>query len=88
MSVNAEAFTVIKLYRDCMRMADWIASKNGAQGAMMRQQIRQAFVSRKHLTDPQEIEAAKADARRGLSNLLFMEAQRMAAEEKDTKGDN
>lgn len=75
---------LLQLYRDCMRMADWIASKvrveesrasricntlavfvsmwvefecmqNGAQGAMIRQQIRQAFVSKKHLTNPEEV---------------------------------
>ncbi|KAL6770433.1 hypothetical protein ACKKBF_B31250 [Auxenochlorella protothecoides x Auxenochlorella symbiontica] len=83
MAVNAETFTVAKLYRDCLRMADWIATKNGSSGAGMREQIKQAFAKNKSLTDPVEIEAAKADARRGLSNLLFMEAQRMAKDQQD-----
>ncbi|KFM22528.1 GTPase Der [Auxenochlorella protothecoides] len=49
----------------------------------MREQIKQAFAKNKNLTDAVEIEAAKADARRGLSNLLFMEAQRMAKDQQD-----
>eukprot|EP00889_Picochlorum_renovo_P005596 jgi/Picre1/32626/NNA_007972.t1 len=78
--IDKSQFTVIKLYRDCLRLADYISTKGGNR-LVLRTQVREAFRKNKDETDPEEIEKQKDAAVRGLSNYMFFEAQRMAKEE-------
>lgn len=78
--LDKSQFTVIKLYRDCLRLADYISTQGGNR-RVLRDQVRQAFRKNKDETDPQKIEEQKEAAVRGLSNYMFHEAQRLAKEE-------
>ncbi|PSC70640.1 GTPase Der [Micractinium conductrix] len=70
---DKSSFSVIKLYRDCLRLADYISTQGGSR-AILRDQVRQAFKKNKEETDPQKIEEQKEAAIRGLSNYMFHEA--------------
>lgn len=83
--MSVSEFTVIKLYRDCLRLADYISLQGGNRQAL-RAQVRLAFRKNQHETDSKKIEEQKEAAIRGLSNYMFHEAQRMAKEEA-LKGD-
>ncbi|PRW61158.1 GTPase Der [Chlorella sorokiniana] len=82
--MSAKEFTVIKLYRDCLRLADYISTQGGSR-RVLRDQVRQAFKKNKDETDPQKIEEQKEAAVRGLSNYMFHEAQRLAKEERQQR---
>jgi len=55
-------------------------SVQGGNRIVLRTQVREAFRKNKEESDPEEIEKQKDAAIRGLSNYMFFEAQRMAAE--------
>mmetsp|Transcript_2449 Transcript_2449/g.7071 ORF Transcript_2449/g.7071 Transcript_2449/m.7071 type:complete len:91 (+) Transcript_2449:138-410(+) len=69
-------FSTLKLYRDALRLADYLSRKQGNR-AVLRDQVRQAFRTNMDETDPQKIEAMRKSAIQGLSNYMFYEAQRM-----------
>ncbi|DBA67257.1 TPA: hypothetical protein ACH3X2_001566 [Trebouxia sp. C0005] len=104
--VDKSAFTVTKLYRDCLRLADYVGTKGG-NAAIIKKQVQQQFQRNATETDPtkvrdfdcggrslrkfawtscplstavMQIVEQKDAAIRGLSNYMFMEAQRMAKE--------
>ncbi|KAK9823938.1 hypothetical protein WJX72_006512 [[Myrmecia] bisecta] len=77
---DKSAFSTLKLYRDCLRLADYISTKGGNR-AVLRQQVSEAFKKNRLETDPKQIEEQRDAAFRGLSNYMFHEAQRMAKEE-------
>ncbi|KAL3139781.1 hypothetical protein ABBQ38_004083 [Trebouxia sp. C0009 RCD-2024] len=77
--VDKSAFTVTKLYRDCLRLADYVGTKGG-NTAVIKKQVQQQFKRNASETDPTKIAEQKDAAIRGLSNYMFMEAQRMAKE--------
>ncbi|KAK9916359.1 hypothetical protein WJX75_001772 [Coccomyxa subellipsoidea] len=77
MQVDKAAFTVKRLYKDCLRLADYIGTQGGNR-AVLRQQVQVAFRKNVGETDPEKIEEQKQAAFRGLSNYMFHEAQRMA----------
>jgi hypothetical protein len=53
----------------------------GGNRATLREQVRIAFRRHQHEADPDKVLAAKKAAVRGLSNYMFIEAQRLAKEE-------
>lgn len=55
---------------------------------VLRAQVREAFKKNRDEQDPAEIEKQKDAAIRGLSNYMFYEAQRMAAESGEEGGGN
>ncbi|KAI3432687.1 hypothetical protein D9Q98_004230 [Chlorella vulgaris] len=85
--IEKSHFGVLKLYRDCLRLADYISTQGGSR-RVLREQVRQAFKKNKEESDPVKIEEQKEAAVRGLSNYMFHEAQRMAKEEVQKGNDN
>ncbi|KAK9803239.1 hypothetical protein WJX73_008478 [Symbiochloris irregularis] len=81
MQVDKSAFTVVKLYRDCLKLADYIGAKEGTNSKQLRSHVRQQFKRNLSETDPKKIEEQKDAAIRGLSNYMFHEASRMAKEQ-------
>jgi hypothetical protein len=83
-------FPVTKLYRDCLKLAEYIGSQSPANKAVVAQSlkrnIRTEFRRNQHETDPQKIDECKEAAVRGLSNYMFHEAQRMAKADSKGKG--
>eukprot|EP00803_Ostreobium_quekettii_P011599 evm.model.scf_778.4 EVM.evm.TU.scf_778.4 scf_778:35356-36108(-) len=79
--MNTEAIkatlTVPKLYRDCLRLAQYLGSKQGNTAALVSE-IQATFRKNKGEKDPDKIEAMKEAAIRGLMNYTFHEATRMA----------
>mmetsp|Transcript_11732 Transcript_11732/g.19925 ORF Transcript_11732/g.19925 Transcript_11732/m.19925 type:complete len:95 (-) Transcript_11732:504-788(-) len=67
----------VQLYRDCLRLVDYVSTKQGGL-ATLRQQVRSTFDANRNLTDPQAIDTAKEAAIRGLSNFFVHEAQVLA----------
>lgn len=65
--------TSIQLYRDCLRLVQHIAG-NSSKGQNIRRVLRMEFKKHKAVNDAEHIEALKANAVRGLSNYLMMEA--------------
>ncbi|GMH36206.1 hypothetical protein BSKO_04074 [Bryopsis sp. KO-2023] len=70
-------FTITKLYRDCLRTALHLGTKEGNTKALVAS-VRRSFRKHDGETDPQKIEKLKESAVRGLTNYLFLEAQKMA----------
>ncbi|CAM9473301.1 unnamed protein product [Hapterophycus canaliculatus] len=62
-----------RLYRDCLRLVDHIASKS-PKGQQLRLILRNEFKKNMSETDPVKIEALKGGAIRGLSNYLVHES--------------
>eukprot|EP00884_Botryococcus_braunii_P023462 jgi/Botrbrau1/97/Bobra.0022s0087.1 len=77
----AEQFTVIKLYRDCLRLADYIGARGGDRWAL-RRHVGSEFRKNAGETDPAKISDCKDAAVRGLANYMFHEAQRMVKDGK------
>ncbi|KAK9833207.1 hypothetical protein WJX74_010449 [Apatococcus lobatus] len=74
---DPRTFGVLKLFKDCLRLADYVGSQGGNQ-EVLKQQVRVQFRRHAGETDPQKIEEHKEAALRGLSNYMMHEAQRMA----------
>lgn len=81
MAHPAAAFHTLKLYRDCLRLAEHVGSKGGNTHAI-KKQIQLQFRKNAGEADPDKIIEQKEAAVRGLSNYMFVEAQRMAQEGK------
>eukprot|EP00898_Chlorokybus_atmophyticus_P008568 jgi/Chlat1/8712/Chrsp89S08085 len=79
--------SAIKLFRDCLRLADYIGRQTGNREAM-REQVVQAFRKNMGETDPLKVIEQKEAAVRGLSNFMVYEAQRLARAHRATHGDN
>eukprot|EP00903_Cladosiphon_okamuranus_P008251 g7942.t1 len=62
-----------RLYRDCLRLVDHIASKS-PKGQQLRLILRTEFKKNMAETDPVKIAALKGNAIRGLSNYLVHES--------------
>lgn len=57
-----------------MRLISHIAPGGSAKGTALRHQVRTSFSAHQHLTDPTEIETAKAGAVRALANFMLVES--------------
>lgn len=81
-SMDKSQFTVIKLYRDSLRLADYISSKSNIPNhrAGLYSTVRAAFRANINETNEAKIEEQKDAAIRGLSNYMFHAAQEMAKE--------
>jgi len=77
------AENAFRLYRDCLRMADYLGKKQGNR-AILRDQVRLQFKKNQDERDPEKIKEQKDAAVRGLSNYMVYEAMRMAKAERDT----
>mmetsp|Transcript_17984 Transcript_17984/g.32012 ORF Transcript_17984/g.32012 Transcript_17984/m.32012 type:complete len:93 (-) Transcript_17984:167-445(-) len=69
-------FSTLKLYRDSLRLARYLGSKQGNTEAL-QDHIRETFRANMGETDPQKIEEQRTAAVRGLSNYMVFESQRM-----------
>ena len=58
----------LKLYRDMLRLADYLSFENGHSREAMRNQVRKVWKRNKDLKDEDEITKAREDAVRALSN--------------------
>ncbi|GAQ91303.1 hypothetical protein KFL_007610060 [Klebsormidium nitens] len=77
------AENAVRLYRDCLRMADYLGRKQGNR-AVLREQVRLQFKKNMDERDPDKIQAQKEAAVRGLSNYMVFEATRMARADRGT----
>ena len=68
----------IKLYRDCMRLADYLAHKQGFPRDTMRATVRAPWRKHQNETDTEEIMRHRESAVRGLSNYMTYEASKGA----------
>lgn len=84
--IDKHTVSVTKLYRDCLRLVDYLASKQGGNRAALTEQVRLSFRRNVGETNPEKILEQKEAAIRGLSNYMFFEAQRMAKEEVENSG--
>ncbi|QDZ19265.1 hypothetical protein HOP50_02g17800 [Chloropicon primus] len=77
-----KAVSVLKLYRDSLRLAQHLGSKSGNTDAL-KNEVRRTFRANMHEKDPEKIQTMKEAAFRGLGNYIFVEAQKMAGNEED-----
>ncbi|WZN59647.1 hypothetical protein HKI87_02g11730 [Chloropicon roscoffensis] len=75
-----KAVSVLKLYRDSLRLAKHLGAKSGNTLAL-KDEVRRTFRANMHETDPEKIHTMKEAAFRGLGNYIFVEAQKMAGTE-------
>ena len=61
----------LKLYRDCLRLADYLAHKQSVPRFALREQVRQVWRKNQYLLDAEEIQKAREAALRGLSNSMM-----------------
>ncbi|CAI7768106.1 unnamed protein product [Closterium sp. NIES-53] len=71
------AENVVRLYRDCLRMADYLTHSRG-RGPAVREHIRSEFRKHMHETDPAKIAELKESATRALTNYMVYEAGSLA----------
>eukprot|EP00850_Spirogloea_muscicola_P009735 SM000055S18269 [mRNA] locus=s55:406195:407231:+ [translate_table: standard] len=76
------ADNVRRLYRDCLRLAEYLGSRQG-NTTILVEQVRSQFKKNMHETDPNKIKEHKEAAVRGLSNFMYHEAARMATASRD-----
>jgi len=67
-----------KLYRDCLRLADFLAKKQGFPREALRAQVTAPWRRNQHETDPETIMKQREAAVRGLSNYMMYEASKGA----------
>ena len=79
LSATKDIRNPIQLYRDCLRLVDYVSIRQGNRQTL-RQQVRATFEANRNLSDPEAIEKAKEAAIRGLSNFFVHEAQALAKE--------
>merc|ERR1712010_381849 len=77
-----KAVSVLKLYRDTLRLAKHLGAKSGNTEAL-RNEGRKTFRANMTETDPDKIHPMKEAAFRGLGTYIFVEAQKMAGENED-----
>ena len=61
----------LKLYRDCLRLADYLAHKQSVPRFALREQVRHVWRKNQYLLDAEEIQKAREAALRGLSNSMM-----------------
>ena len=61
----------LKLYRDCLRLADYLAFKQSVPRFALREQVKHVWRKNQFLTDANEIRTAREAAVRGLSNSMM-----------------
>ena len=61
----------LKLYRDCLRLADYVAHKQEVKRALMREEVRSVWRKNQFLIDESEIREKREHAIRGLSNSMM-----------------
>ena len=67
--------TSLQLYRDCLRLIGHIApGTSSLKSQSLRRTVRTSFEKNRGLSDPSQIEGAKAGAVRGLANYMMFEA--------------
>lgn len=82
-SVNPHAFLLenpLKLYRDCIRLADLLAAKQGHPRETLRATVRAPWRRHQKESDPARVMELREGAVRGLSNYMMYEASRGAME--------
>ncbi|XP_047255784.1 uncharacterized protein LOC107847851 isoform X1 [Capsicum annuum] len=70
------ANNAIRLYRECLRRAKYIGSKQH-NTALLVDMVRQQFKKHMHETNPDKIQKLKDDAARGLINHMLHESEKM-----------
>ena len=70
----------LKLYRDCIRLADFLAHKQGYPRDVLRATVRAPWRQNQGETDPEKIVDQREAAIRGLSNYMMYEASKGAME--------
>lgn len=70
------ANNAIRLYRECLRRAKYIGSKQHNTQLLVGM-VRQQFKKHMHETDPDKIQKLKDDAARGLINHMLHESEKM-----------
>jgi hypothetical protein len=81
--VNPHAFLLenpLKLYRDCIRLADLLAAKQGHPRETLRATVRAPWRRHQKERDPARVMELREGAVRGLSNYMMYEASRGAME--------
>ncbi|CEO95123.1 Complex 1 LYR protein domain-containing protein [Plasmodiophora brassicae] len=73
--------TSLQLYRDCMRLAAYIAPRSTPKGAKLRAMITEQFRAHRFETDPTKVEECKQAAIRGLTNYLAFDGLSKASPE-------
>lgn len=68
----------LKLYRDCVRVADHLARARGSSRHALRAVVREPWRRHASERDPAVILKLREDAIRGLSNYMMYEASRGA----------
>lgn len=74
----------LKLYRDCLRLADYLAFKQSVPRFALREQVKHVWRKNQFLTDTNEIRTAREAAVRGLSNSMM----HLATENLDVENSN
>ncbi|EWM21005.1 hypothetical protein Naga_100081g12 [Nannochloropsis gaditana] len=70
---NVAGKSSVQLYRDCLRVADHIASKS-PKGIALRKMLRSEFKKNAAVDDAKQVEQLKMNAARGLANYLLYES--------------
>ncbi|MCD7460035.1 hypothetical protein HAX54_042719 [Datura stramonium] len=70
------ANNAIRLYRECLRRAKYIGSKQ-YNTELLVSMVRQQFKRHMHETDPDKIQKLNDDAARGLINHMLHESEKM-----------
>lgn len=85
--LNVDKLSVQKLYRDCLRLAMHLGSKqtSSRSAQALIDQVRLSFRRNADETDPEVIKEHKEAAVRGLGNYMFMEATKMAKDIKKNR---
>ena len=68
----------LKLYRDCLRLADFLAKKQGFPREALRAQVTAPWRRNQHEKDPETYMRQRESAVRGLSNYMMYEASQGA----------
>ena len=68
----------LELYRDCLRLADFLAKKQGFPRDAVRAQVIAPWRKNQHEKDPETFMRQRESAVRGLSNYMFYEASKGA----------
>ena len=79
--MDPRTIPLTKLYRDCLRLADYVGTLQGNRGTLLNM-VRSQF--RKHAgeTDEEKIVGFKEDAMRAMGNYALMEANRIQEEQR------
>ncbi|XP_031103974.1 uncharacterized protein LOC116007441 [Ipomoea triloba] len=71
------ANNTIRLYRECLRRAKYIGSKQ-YNTKLLIDMVRQQFRNNMHEKDPEKIQKLKDDAARGLINHMLYESEQLS----------